>query len=99
MLHSLTAAGSLTSTLQFGNALPKYIISSEKVTVVRLSADGTRPRSVAELQVLVHVSASTGLAGWEEPAYLMYGHIVLGCHLLQFADELRMSEVRHLASP
>ena len=62
MLRRLRTAGSLTATLQLGNALPKNIACGKLVTVVTGAALRTRPMTVSESEFFVDIPTSAGLA-------------------------------------
>ena len=99
LLRRLMTACSLTTTLQLGNALPKYIGCGKLVTVVTGTALRTRPMTVSESEFFVDIPTSAGLARRKESVNLMDGDTVLSGNILQFVDKLGMCQVRHLPSP
>ena len=99
LLHRLRTACSLTTTLQLGNALPKYIGCGKLVAVVTSTALRTRPMAVSESEFFVDIPTSAGLARREESVDFVYGDTVLPCNILQFVYKFCMCQIRHLPSP
>ena len=51
----------LTCALQFGNALPKNILGSEKVTAMDCATLRASPEPILQLKLLVDIAACTRL--------------------------------------